>query len=198
MLNSEKIRIIPKVKNDDPAQRSLYVRLNMDRIIRHVAKGIINQNATGYDILYDTNEVIRYTRDSSVWFTSKECYPGKKSHINFCVLDSTWEQSAARALDKSEDVLSWVKNDHIGFEISYLYGGAIRKYIPDFIVKFQSGKHLILEVKGQETDKDKEKWSYLDEWCKAVTSTGRYGKWVWDVSKDPNDVADLLIKHRTN
>lgn len=198
VLSSEKIRIIPKVKNDDPAQRGLYIRLNMDRIIRHVAKGIINQNATGYDILYDTNEVIRYTRDASVWFTSKECYPGKKSHINFCVLDSTWEQSAARALDKSEDVSAWVKNDHIGFEISYLYGGAIRKYIPDFLVRFNSGKHLILEVKGQETDKDKEKWSYLDEWCKAVTSTGRYGKWVWDVSKDPNDVADILIKHRGN
>lgn len=195
VLKSDKIRISPKVKNDDPDQRNLYLRLNMDRIVRHVAKGIINQNATGYEILYNTNEPIRYTRDAGVWFTSKPHFPGKKTHINFCVFDSTWEEQASRLLDKLEYVEAWVKNDHIGFEISYLYGGAIKNYLPDFLIRFKGGKHLILEIKGVETEQDREKWAYLDEWCKAVTSTKRYGTWVYDVAKDPNTIEDVLHKH---
>lgn len=195
VLNSDKIRVSPKVKNDDPEQRNLYLRLNMDRIVRHVGKGIINQNAQGYEILYNTNEPVRYTRDAGIWFTSKPHYPGKKSHINFCVYDSTWEEQASRLLDKLEYVEAWVKNDHIGFEISYLFNGAVKNYLPDFLIRFKGGKHLILEIKGVETEQDREKWAYLSEWCKAVTASKRYGTWVYDVALDPNKVEDILSKH---
>jgi type III restriction enzyme len=195
VLKSDRVRINPKVINDDSAQRNLYLRLNMDKIIRHVSRALINENAQGYDLLYDPNEPIRYTRDAAVWYTSKECQTFKKSHINFCVFDSTWEARTAKKLDKAKSVEAWVKNDHIGFEIAYLYKGAVRKYIPDFIVRFSSGHHLILEVKGVEKDKDKEKWAYLDEWCRAVNSVHKHGTWSWDVSKDPSDIEDILAKH---
>jgi type III restriction enzyme len=194
-VSSSKIRINPKYVDDDSGQRNLFIRLNMEKIIRHVSRAIISQNATAYDILYDTSEPVRYTRDAGIWYTTKRCLPYKKTHMNLCVFDnSTWEEHAAKTLDADKNVAAWVKNDHIGFEISYLFNGVVRKYLPDFLVRFTNGDHLILEIKGLERDKDKEKWAYLDEWCKAVTSTQRYGKWTWGVSKDPNELKGLLLK----
>lgn len=195
-LSSDKIRVNPKSVDDDKIQRNLYIRLNMDKIIRHLARSIVNQNATAFEILYNTLEPIRYTRDADIWYTTKPHQPYKKTHMNLCVFDnSTWEEHAAKMLDADQNVAAWVKNDHIGFEISYLFNGAVRKYLPDFLVRFKNGNHLILEIKGLETEKDKEKWAYLDEWCKAVSATKRYGTWTWDVSKDPNDTKEIIGKH---
>ncbi len=56
-----------------------------------------------------------------------------RSHINLCVFDSTWEASEAFDLDRSEHVAAWVKNDHLGFEILYVFKGVVRKYRPDFL-----------------------------------------------------------------
>ncbi len=55
----------------------------------------------------------------------------KSSHINSCVQDSTWEAGEAFQLDHDPGVAAWVKNDHLGFEILYVYRGVVRKYRPD-------------------------------------------------------------------
>ena len=85
------------------------------------------------------------------WRTFRPAYPTKKSHINLCVTDSTWEDSAGYILDRNADVRSWAKNDHLGFVVKYVYGGMIRKYLPDFLVKLTNGNMLVLEVKGIES-----------------------------------------------
>ena len=36
---------------------------------------------------------------------------------------------------------------------------------------------LVLETKGQETQQDKTKREFLDEWVKAVNEHGGFGKW---------------------
>ena len=36
---------------------------------------------------------------------------------------------------------------------------------------------------------------FLDEWCRAVNEQGGFGTWVWDVSRHPADVKDILVKH---
>ena len=69
--------------------------------------------------------------------------------MNQCVVDSSWEYTHARELDKNKEVLSWVKNDHLGFNIDYMdEKGKMRNYTPDFIVNLSNGDRLILEVKG--------------------------------------------------
>ena len=73
----------------------------------------------------------------------------QRSHVNFCVFDSTWEASEAFALDHDPHVDAWVKNDHLGFEVHYLFQGGVRKYRPDFLVRLTNGVRLVLEVKGQ-------------------------------------------------
>src|SRR5207253_4542723 len=116
----------------------------------------------------------------------------KKSHINFCVLDSGWEASEAFELDRNPNVQAWVKNDHLGFEILYIWMGAIRKYIPDFIIRLANGSYLVLETKGQDDQQNRTKREFLDEWVRAINTDGRFGKWAWAVSKHPADVRPIL------
>ena len=85
-----------------------------------------------------------------------------------------------------------MKNDHLNFVVYYNYQGVVRRYFPDFIIKLKSGENLIIETKGQDTDQNKTKRAYLDEWCRAVNQHGGFGKWSWSVSFDPNDLQQIL------
>ena len=38
-------------------------------------------------------------------------------------------------------------------------------------------------------------WRFLDEWVYAVNEYGGFGRWSWDVSKNPGDVRDILARH---
>lgn len=81
------------------------------------------------------------------WFTGKPCVPATHSHINLCVADSTWEAQAAYELDHNSKVKAWVKNDHIGFEVSYIF-----PQVPaGLLVRLVSDGTLIVETKRRET-----------------------------------------------
>ena len=88
---------------------------------------------------------------------------------------------------------AWAKNDHLGFEIFYVFRGVVRKYRPDFLVRLKNGHMLVLETKGQETDQDKTKRRFLAEWVDALNAHGGFGTWRWAVSRDPGDIADVLV-----
>jgi len=96
----------------------------------------------------------------------KSCEYTKHSHINFCVLDSTWEATEAFVLDHVPNVEAWVKNEHLGFEVLYIYHGMVRKYRPDFIIRLVYMEYLVLEVKGQDTE-PRTKRAALWERCEA-------------------------------
>ena len=70
----------------------------------------------------------------------------------------------------------------------------VHKYRPDFIIRLTTGTHLVLEVKGQDTEQDKVKREFLNEWVEAGNQDGRFGKWCWDVSLSPSDVPDIVEK----
>ena len=92
-------------------------------------------------------------------------------------------------------MIAWVKNDHLGFEILYVYRGVVRKYRPGFLLRLRSGHMLVLETKGQDTEQDKVKRLYLDEWTQAVNVHGGFGHWRWAVAEEPGEIWDILIKH---
>ena len=95
-------------------------------------------------------------------------------------------------LDNDPNVAAWVKNDHLGFEVLYIYRGVVRKYRADFLIRLTSGQMLILETKGQDTDQDKAKWRFLDEWVQAVNAQGGLGRWSWAVAKAPGDIREII------
>lgn len=98
-------------------------------------------------------------------------------------------------IDRSPNVQAWLKNDHLGFEIVYVFKGVVRKHRPDFLIRLASGTHLILEVKGQDVPEAKAKHKALGEWVAAANEHGGFGKWAWDVSFDLSDVDDKIAKH---
>ena len=83
----------------------------------------------------------------------------------------------AFALDHADEVAAWVKNDHLGFEVFYVHRGVVRKYRPDFLVRLKSGDMLVLETKGQDSDRDRTKRRFLREWIEAVNAHGGFGRW---------------------
>ncbi|MCS1409185.1 MAG: hypothetical protein M2R45_02364 [Verrucomicrobia subdivision 3 bacterium] len=115
--------------------------------------------AIGHDGFVDLAVVPQGTagRGSTLYVdfhTTKPIYPVMKCHLNAMVADtSKWEQSAGFLLDSHPGVTKWVKNDHLGFVIPWRYRGLPAKYIPDFIVVTDMGKNVIVEIKGQMTDR---------------------------------------------
>ena len=50
-------------------------------------------------------------------------------------------------------------------------------YFPDFIIKINNYKFLIVETKGSKNDQDEYKWNALKEWCIAINNLKTYGEW---------------------
>ncbi len=194
-LLSDRVRSTPPLFAQEPLRRRILLILNMGRVVQHVFGAIGCENTERLVPVFDPERPIRSTSDMRTWYTARPCEPTRKSHINFCVFDSAWEASEAFALDRHEAVAAWVKNDHLGFEIVYLYRGAVRKYRPDFLVRLANGAMLVLEVKGRDTEEDQAKRAFLDEWARAVNAHGGFGMWAWDVSRGPGEIASILAKH---
>ncbi|MCG3196263.1 MAG: hypothetical protein GHCLOJNM_00736 [bacterium] len=73
----------------------------------------------------------------------------------------------------------------------------LREYRPDFLIRLTNGVMLVLETKGQETEQDKVKRRYLDEWTQAVNAHGGFGQWHAAVVQDPGEIRDALMAHET-
>jgi type III restriction enzyme len=193
-IRSDKIAITPSLFYQDQLRRRLIITLNMSRVVQHIWDAIRQESTERLVPVFDRDHPLRSTGDMRTWYTGKPCERTKKSHINVCVYDSTWEASDAFALDDSDAVASWVKNDHLGFEVLYVYRGVVRKYRPDFVVRLPNGNMLVLETKGQDTEQDQVKRRYLEDWTQAVNAHGAFGRWHYAVAKNPGEIRDILIR----
>ncbi len=194
-LQSGAIVINPPLFNTDPVRQRIIYMMNMNKIVQHLWSFIKLEQTEKTAPIFDPNKKVRSTADMPTWFTSKPCYITKTSHISHCTFDSAWESTESYVIEKNPHVKAWAKNDHLGFEILYIFDGVVRKYVPDFLIRLDNGKTLILETKGQETRKDKEKRKALSEWISAVNSLGEYGEWCNDVSYNVADVDGIISKY---
>ena len=194
-IDSGRILINPALFNQDDLRRRLMLILNMSKIVNHLWQAIRFENTEKLVPVFDRAHPFSSTGDMRPWHTTKPCERTCRSHINFCVHDSAWEASEAFVLDRNSAVAAWVKNDHLRFEIIYIYKGVVKRYWPDFIIRLKSGDFLVLETKGQETEQDKAKRRFLEEWAKAVNEHGGFGHWRTAVSRSTSDIKDILHRH---
>ncbi|WP_326842345.1 DEAD/DEAH box helicase family protein [Streptomyces sp. NBC_01558] len=123
-----------------------------------------------------------------------------RSEVSHVVLDgpegNTWEQLLMAYSEKHRDVLAYVKNDHLGFEIPYVYEGTRHDYVPDFLVKLRTGpdeidRTLIVEVSGGQKQihapglTGMKRVAARDTWCVAVNNHGGFGRWGYLEITDP-------------
>ena len=192
---SDRLLITPPLFYQDDTARRLIITLNMTKVVQHVWDAVRVENTEKLEPVFDLDHPIRSTTNMPTWYTGKPCHSTDRSHINMCVYDSTWEASEAYELDHNPLVDAWVKNDHLGFKVLYVYRGVVRKYRPDFIVRLKSGKTLVLETKGQPDEQSFSKRRTLEQWTLAVNEHGSFGQWSAAISTDPGDLKDILTKH---
>ena len=193
-LDSDKL-VIQSESYRENLKKRLLILLNMNKIVQHLFSAIRAENTEKLVPIFDKEMPIKSTGKMFTWYTSKPCELTNKSHISHVVYDSAWEASESYELENNGAILSWVKNDHLGFVISYLYKGVVHSYYPDFLIKLSNGKMLVLEVKGIDDEKNRTKRTALKEWIDAVNSDGRFGPWESDVSFRPSDIKDIIRRH---
>jgi type III restriction enzyme len=130
------------------------------------------------------------TADVDFW-TAKKVHEVSKSHLNYVVLDSKWEASAAYYLDTAPEVAAFVKNQGLGFAVPYLHAGGDHEYIPDFLVRLTNGMTLILETKGYD-ELQHIKEQAARRWVAAVNADGSFGEWRYALVSNGNEIPALL------
>ena len=195
-LESDTIIIEPVLfVSNDPLKRKIMYMLNMNQIVQHLWKSLECQMTTKLVPYFSSNGKTRSTSDMSTWWTTKYREPLKKSHISHCVFDSTWEATEAYKIEKNPFVISFAKNDHLGFCILYTYEGISHYYYPDFLIRLNNGKILVLETKGQDSPQVQEKLRALAEWIETVNLLMEYGEWCSDISYNVADIDGIIAKH---
>ena len=131
--------------------------------------------------------------------TVRPCVPTVKSHIDQVVADTnTWEQAAVFRLEQSPVVASYARNDHLELSVPYEFLGTPHAYFPDFLVRLTNGRSILLEIKGEEDERDRAKHQAARRWVSAVNHWKREGQWDLVVCRDPQQLgktlAGLVIK----
>lgn len=131
--------------------------------------------------------------------TSRLCVGTTKSHISHVVLDApVWEHSAAYTLERLTEVIAYARNDHLGFAIPYEWQGQRHEYRPDYLVRLRcpgsptGALKVIIEIKGHETEEDRQKYAAARRWVRAVNHKGDLGRWVFLVCRDPASLAQQI------
>lgn len=111
----------------------------------------------------------------------------RKCHVNYVVSDSDWEAEFARCAENHKRVISYVKNQGLGFAVPYKDGDVAREYIPDFIVQVDDGYgveaplNIIVEIKGFKNEQVKlKKEAVTEKWVPGVNALNTYGRWTFD------------------
>ena len=130
--------------------------------------------------------------------------PPTKSPLNHVVLDglrgNSWEEALARFLEDDDRVVSYVKNERLGFTIPYVHAGRTHDYIPDFLVRLRNRgedveRTLIVEVSGSRKSPgptEAKANTARNQWCAAVNHDGSWGRWGYvEVHNPATDWPDL-------
>ncbi|ADK84966.1 type III restriction protein res subunit [Desulfarculus baarsii DSM 2075] len=160
-----------------------------DTACERITKGIMDPLLVGdrpvkaildpYNPTGSTRHVNFRTSKTERWQTSPN-----HCHINWVVLDSSWEGQFCRVVEGHPQVKAYVKNHNLGFDVPYRFGAENRIYRPDFIVIIDDGRpdplNLVVEIKGYRGEDTKEKKSTMETyWVPGVNNLGSYGRWAF-------------------
>jgi type III restriction enzyme len=153
-----------------------------ERILRAVLDPY-NPIGTTRDVNFNTSKATRYHPRPD------------KSHINWIITDSDWEDKLAATIEEHPRVASYAKNHNLGFEIPYLVEGSPRAYRPDFLIRLNTPDPttLIVEVKGfRGHDAMLKADTARNKWVPAINRLGRYGRWGFAELRSVHDFGPEL------
>lgn len=106
---------------------------------------------------------------------------GRKCHLSRVPCHTDLECQFADFLDRADDVIRYLKNERLGFSVTYYENNRARQYYPDFIVLVRGtsgGDDLwyLAETKGEIRTNTELKREAADLWCDRMTRSGN-GTW---------------------
>lgn len=151
-----------------------------------------DKNRTG------STEDVEFETTQPTWETRPD-----KCHISHVVADTeSWEQKTAQALEQMDEVIAYVKNHNLDFQIPYVnHNGTNRQYVPDFIARIQKPRgrsgdkivNLILETSGMgREDKVQKVNTVKNMWVPSVNNAGEFGEWTFLEITDPWDMQNTI------
>ena len=127
-----------------------------------------------------------------------------KSHVNYAICDSGWEEILCKVLEEHPKTIAYVKNYGLEFEVPYVIGNEQRQYLPDFIVLVDDGHgpddplHLVIEVKGYRyTDANAKKSTMETYWIPGVNKLKTYGRWAFVEFNEDHFTGGLFADEET-
>lgn len=145
-----------------------------------------------------STEDVEFETTQPTWETRPD-----KCHISHVVADTeSWEQKTAQALEQMDEVIAYVKNHNLDFQIPYVnHNGTNRQYVPDFIARIQKPRgssgdnivNLILETSGMDREDKVQKVNTVKNmWVPAVNNAGEFGEWTFLEITDPWDMQNTI------
>src|SRR5690606_38998967 len=89
-LSSDKLDV-PSLFHQEPLRKRIMVSLNMDVVVQHLLRYLIEQNQERIEPVFDEEYPVGSTRYMRTWYTTRACLPTQKSQISHVVADSAWE-----------------------------------------------------------------------------------------------------------
>jgi type III restriction enzyme len=197
---AEKLKLVGE---DDPIYKRLVIYEDPQPVVESINRGIVAHAAERERVLPILNHYNPQGSTRHVFgHTSRNTWPTRKSHVNLVVADTgTWEQIAAKTLEKIPAVESYIKNAFLGFHIPYISGGKERSYLPDYLIRLRTPKlrtaQLILEITGFNQDKELKRWAVRERWLPAVNNArDKLGlpAWYFEEIADIEDIKPALTQ----
>ncbi|MCS7062527.1 MAG: DEAD/DEAH box helicase family protein, partial [Methylacidiphilales bacterium] len=188
------------VMNDNTPLQEIALLKYKQRIIERLTEAIEPDTEAGEPPLLPVIERFRPIGSTSevLFRTARPAVGTTKSHISHVVLDAPkWEHTVAYQLERMPEVVAYARNDHLDLTIPYEWQGVRHEYRPDYLIRLRckNGKELyvILEVKGFETEQDRQKEAAAQRWVRAVNHHGEFGCWRFVACKNPNNLQNNLL-----
>ena len=167
---------------------------------RHIGERPVKAMLDSFHPAGSTADVSFTTSRSERWKTD-----ARKCHVNWAILDSSWETEFCRVVESHPCVKAYARNYGMGFEVPYRYRAERRTYIPDFIVQVNDGAetltNVVVEIKGLRDEAAKAKKETMETyWVPGVNGLGAFGRWAFaeftDIDQIENEfnavVSDIL------
>jgi len=187
------------VVNQDTPLEEIALLKYKQRIIERLTEAIEPDTAAGEPPILPVIERFRPIGSTSevLFRTVRPTVGTTKSHISHVVLDAPkWEHSVASQLERMPEVVTYARNDHLDFTIPYEWQGVKHEYRPDYLVRWhdRDGREIsvVLEVKGFETEQDRQKEVAAKRWVRAINHHGEFGRWEFVICKDPRNLKGVL------
>jgi type III restriction enzyme len=104
---------------------------------------------------------------------------GRKCHLTRVPCHTDLEREFADFLDGADDVVRYIKNERLGFSVTYYENNRARQYFPDFILlsRTPDGPDLwyLAETKGEIRTNTELKRQAAELWCDRMTRSGHVG-----------------------